>query len=45
MTNQDGSNIATNEAMMLGIDRTINKTAPFLNHLLTKLAIIMIINN
>ncbi|MFW2451083.1 thioesterase family protein [Staphylococcus cohnii] len=29
MTNQDGSNIATNEAMMLGIDRTINKTAPF----------------
>ena len=29
MTNQDGINIATNEAMMLGIDRTINKTAPF----------------
>src|SRR5699024_7017227 len=28
MTNQDGSNIATNEAMMLGINRTINKTAP-----------------
>lgn len=29
MTNADGTTVATNEAMMLGIDRQTNRTAPF----------------
>lgn len=32
MSKQDGTNVATNEAMMLGIDRTKSKTAPFPDH-------------